>query len=217
MTNFELRTLALAGVFRAASLVNTLANDGVISEQDLEISTNSLFQTSPDDVLQVYDVKGTNGAVENLHAGFTTMNNQLGKDSDKRNIDIARYVVSMLFLERRLMKNTAMLETLSSGIELATRQSEHFSKTHENVIANLADLYSKTISELGPRIMVNGEQSYLETTAISNKIRTVLLSGIRSAVLWQQLGGRRWHILFQRGRYLKTAENLLEDSQITYH
>lgn len=211
MTNFELRTLALAGVFRAASLVNTLANDGVISEQDLEISINSIFQTSPDDVLQVY------GAVENLHSGFITMNNQLGKDSDKRNIDIARYVVSMLFLERRLMKNSGMLETLSSGVELATRQSEHFSTTHENVIANLADLYSKTISELGPRIMVNGEQSYLETTAISNKIRTVLLSGIRSAVLWQQLGGRRWHILFQRSRYLKTAENLLENSQITYH
>lgn len=217
MTNFELRTLALAGVFRAASLVNTLANNGVISEQDLEISINSIFQTSADDVLQVYDINGASGAVENLHSGFITMNNQLGKDSDKRNIDIARYVVSMLFLERRLMKNSVMLETLSSGIELATRQSEHFSTTHENVIANLADLYSKTISELGPRIMVNGEQSYLETTAISNKIRTVLLSGIRSAVLWQQLGGRRWHVLFQRSRYLKTAENLLENSQITYH
>lgn len=211
MTNFELRTLALAGVFRAAALVDVLANKGVISEPDLEISITSIFETSPDDVLQVY------GAVENLHSGFITMNNQLGKDSDKRNMDIARYVVSMLFLERRLMKNSAMLETLSSGVELATRQSEHFSLTHENVIANLADLYSKTISELGPRIMVNGEQSYLETTAISNKIRTVLLSGIRSAVLWQQLGGRRWHILFQRRHYLKTAENLLAQSNTTYH
>lgn len=211
MTNFELRTLALAGVFRAATLVNTLANKASISEQDLQISVNSIFQTSADDVLEIY------GAVENLHTGFTTMNNQLGKDSDKRNMDIARYVVSMLFLERRLMKNSTMLETLSSGVELATRQSEHFSITHENVIANLADLYSKTISELGPRIMVNGEQNYLETVAISNKIRTVLLSGIRSAVLWQQLGGRRWHILFQRSKYLKTAQKLLEDSKITYH
>ena len=107
------------------------------------------------------------------------------------------------------MKNPQMLETLSTGIELAHRQSEHFSITHENVIANIADLYSRTISKLGPRIMVNGEQHHLTNTTVSNKIRTVLLSGILCAVLWQQLGGRRWHILFQRNRYIQEAEKLL--------
>lgn len=203
MNNFESRTLALAGVFRAASLVDTLANEGTISDDDLRISIESIFETKPNDATQVF------GEIENLSIGFTTMLNQLSKDSRNRNIDIARYVVGILFLERRLIKNSKMLETLSTGVELATRQSEHFSITHENVIANLADLYSRTISELGPRIMVNGEQSHLETTAISNKIRTVLLGGIRSAVLWQQLGGRRWHIIFNRGKYLKSAQSFL--------
>jgi len=203
MNNFELRTLALSGVFRAAALVNTLANEGTISDDDLQVSIQSIFETDASDVIQIY------GEVSNLSLGFQTLINQLGKDSDKRNIDIARYVVSMLFLERKLMKKNEMLETLSTGIDLATRQSEHFTVTHENVISNLADLYSRTISEIGPRIMVNGEQSYLETTAISNKIRTVLLAGIRSAVLWQQLGGRRWHILFQRSRYIKEVKKYL--------
>lgn len=204
MNNFESRTLALAGVFRSASLVTTLANKGTISEEDLRMSVESIFETNPDDAIQVY------GDIENLSLGFTTMLNQLSKDSKKRDMDIARYVVSMLFLERRLMKNSEMLETLSTGVDLATRQSEHFSTTHENVISNIADLYSRTISELGPRIMVNGEQNHLETTAISNKIRTVLLSGIRSAVLWQQLGGRRWHVIFNRGKYLKMAQSFLK-------
>ena len=203
MNNFESRTLALAGVFRAASLVDTLANEGSISEDDLRISVESIFETDPNDVIQVY------GSIDNLSIGFETMLNQLDKDSQKRNMDIARYVVSTLFLERRLMKSPDMLETLSTGVEMAARQSEHFSATHENVIANIADLYSRTISKLGPRIMVNGEQSHLETTAISNKIRTVLLSGIRSAVLWQQLGGRRWHVIFNRSKYLKTAQSFL--------
>jgi len=207
MNNFESRTLAFAGVFRAASLVNTLANEGTLSDDDLRISVESIFNTEPGNVVEVF------GKVENLSVGFNTMLNQLGKDSQNRNIDVARYVVSMLFLERRLMKNPEMLETLSTGVDLATRQSEHFSTTHENVISNLADLYSRTISELGPRIMVNGEQSHLETTAISNKIRTVLLAGIRSAVLWQQLGGRRWHIIFNRGKYLKLAENFLKNDK----
>ena len=204
MDDFESRTIALAGVFRAAALVNILANEGTISENDLHTSVESIFETEPDDVIQVF------GDIKNLSIGFKTLLNQLDKDSSNRNMDISRYVVSMLFLERRLMKNPEMLETLSTGVELATRQSEHFSTTHENVIANLADLYSRTISELGPRIMVNGEQSYLETTAISNKIRTTLLAGIRSAVLWQQLGGRRWHVIFNRGKYLKIAQSFLE-------
>ena len=207
MNNFESRTLAFAGVFRAASLVNTLANKGTLSDDDLRISVESIFETDPNDVVQVF------GKIENLSVGFTTLLNQLGKDSQNRNIDIARYVVTMLFLERRLMKNSEMLETMSTGVELATRQSEHFSTTHENVIANLADLYSRTISELGPRIMVNGEQSYLETTAISNKIRTILLAGIRSAVLWQQLGGRRWHVIFNRNKYLKIAQSFMKNEQ----
>ena len=206
MDNFQSRTLALAGVFRAAALANILANEGTISEESLEISVKSIFETDPDDVVEVF------GNTTNLSIGFETLLYQLGKDSKNRNIDIARYVVSMLFLERRLMKNPQMLETLSTGVDLATRQSEHFSTAHENVIANLADLYSRTISELGPRIMVNGEQHFLTSTAISNKIRTVLLAGIRSAVLWQQLGGRRWHIIFQRNKYIQESKKQLSTS-----
>ena len=207
MDEFQTRTLALAGVFRAATLVNTLANEGTISNDDLEISVNSIFETDPDDVIQVF------GNINNLSIGFETIIKQLGKDNINRDIDIARYVVSMLFLERRLMKKQEILDTLSSGVELASRQSEHFSSTHENVIANLADVYSRTISQLGPRIMVNGEQHHLTNTTISNKIRTVLLAGIRCAVLWQQLGGRRWHVIFNRRKYLKMAEYFLENQR----
>ena len=206
MDNFESRTLALAGVFRAAALVNVLANEGTLSDNDLRISIESIFETDPKDTVQVF------GNTNNLLLGFKTLLNQLGKDNSNRDIDIARYVISMLFLERQLMKNPKILETLFTGVELATRQSEHFSITHENVIANLADLYTRTISELGPRIMVNGEQSYLETTAISNKIRTILLAGIRSAVLWYQLGGRRWHVIFNRRRYQEVAKNFMDNT-----
>lgn len=209
MNNFEQRTLAFAGVFRAAALVNILANEGTISDHDLNISVKSIFETDPDDVVQVF------GEVKNLTVGFNTMLNQLGSDSRNRNMDIARYVVAMLFLEQRLMKQQDVLKTLSTGVEMASRQSEHFSATHENVIANLADLYSRTISEIGPRIMVNGEQSHLETTSVSNKIRTVLLGGIRSAVLWQQLGGRRWHIIFNRAKYLKMVQSFLNSEKNT--
>ena len=206
LTDIESRTIALAGVFRAATLANRLANEGEISQQELEISVKSIFCTSPNDAVEVFD------SIENLQAGLKTLVIQMGKDTSRRDMDIARYVVSMLFLERRPVKDPNMLDILSDGIELASRQSEHFDLTHENVIANLADLYTRTISKLGPRIMISGEEKYLTQSHISNKIRTVLLAGIRSAVLWQQLGGRRWHIVFSRTKYLKAAEQFIQEA-----
>lgn len=204
MNNFHYRTLALAGVIRSAVLVQQLSTQGSIKDSVLRTCVDSIFCTTPDSPLDVF------GSVSNLSAGLSGLIDQFGKDSNKRNIDVARYVISILFLERRLAQKPAVLATLSSGIELAIRQSEHFSATHENVIANLADLYGKTISEIGPRIMVNGEQQYLSNPATANQVRTLLLSGIRSAVLWHQLGGRRWHILFQRNKYVLEAKSAMK-------
>ncbi|HKM37225.1 MAG TPA: DUF489 family protein, partial [Thiopseudomonas sp.] len=34
------------------------------------------------------------------------------------------------------------------------------------------------------------------------KVRALLFAGIRSARLWRQLGGRRWHLLTKRGAML---------------
>lgn len=204
MNNFQNRTLALAGVFRSAFLVKELSTHGSIKESLLEESVNSIFCTSPEQPLDVF------GSVEQLSIGLQGIRDQFGSDASKRDMDVARYVVSLLFLEQRLAKKPDVLDTLSSGIELASRQSEHFSTIHENVIANLADLYSKTISLIGPRIMVSGDQQYLSNPATANQARVLLLSGIRSAVLWQQLGARRWHILFSRNKYVEEAKNLLQ-------
>ncbi|MEK7758734.1 MAG: DUF489 family protein, partial [Pseudomonadota bacterium] len=49
----------------------------------------------------------------------------------------------------------------------------------------------------------------LSNPAIADKVRAALLAGIRSAVLWRQLGGRRWQLLFSRGKLARTAAELL--------
>ncbi|SUC47473.1 High frequency lysogenization protein HflD [Providencia stuartii] len=46
------------------------------------------------------------------------------------------------------------------------------------------------ISPLGPRIQVTGSPDILKNSLVQAKVRTLLLSGIRSAVLWQQVGGK---------------------------
>jgi high frequency lysogenization protein len=57
--------------------------------------------------------------------------------------------------------------------------------------------------------MVNGEQQYLTRPDVVNKIRSVLLAGIRSAILWKQCGGSRWKFLFYRKKIQNELKSLL--------
>jgi high frequency lysogenization protein len=89
------------------------------------------------------------------------------------------------------------------------RQADHFHTTHESVIGNLADTYKQTLSTLSFRIKVAGNPQILQNNYNANKVRALLLAGIRAAILWRQVGGRRWHLLFNRKRYIKDAQSLL--------
>ncbi|MDH5230485.1 MAG: DUF489 family protein, partial [Gammaproteobacteria bacterium] len=86
--------------------------------------------------------------------------------------------------------------------------------THENVVANLAGIYTDTISTIPPRIVVSGEQGYLNNTENANKVRALLLALMRSAILWKQKGGRRWHVLLKRGKIMAAAKNLLKQTEV---
>jgi len=116
-------------------------------------------------------------------------------------------------LERKLIKNPAILQMLSAGIDKAIAQAEHFSPSHENVIANLADLYVSTISRLTPRVIVKGEHGHLSNPANANRVRVLLLAALRSAILWHQCGGSRWQLLFQRKKIIATAKQWRSGTQ----
>ncbi|MCW9012474.1 MAG: high frequency lysogenization protein HflD [Gammaproteobacteria bacterium] len=199
----EDRTLALAGVFQAAKLVEDIARTGQVSGAAMESCLETLFKFDSASVGNVY------GGIAELSTGLKTLIDQMSSDSDKKNMDITRYVISLLHLEKKLSKNKPMLDKMSKGLENTQNQMEYFSLTHENVLANLAGLYQDTISTLMPRIIVQGEQNYLSQQSNANKIRALLLAGIRSAVLWRQCGGNKLQFLFGRKSYLNTSKELL--------
>ncbi len=205
MSKIRNKTLALAGIFQAVTLVKDLATSGMVDQHDFETCIRSIFETDPADVDAVY------GRVEYLRTGLNTLIVQLDNDHQQHDLDIARYVIALLHLQRKLSKNKAMLDKLADGIERAHRQSEHFHITHENIIANLADLYSETVSQLAPKIMVSGEERFLSNPDNANRIRALLLAGMRSAVLWAQMGGSRWQILLKRGQLVEEAKRILEE------
>jgi len=202
------RTIALAGIFQATALVNELAFTGRCDSDDFQTCIDSLFVEDPPDTVSVF------GDITRLRSGLSTLIEQLGGGSgapnrQKRQLNAAKYAIGIMVLERKLAKDRDMLGKVFDGIERARIQAEHFSTTHENVIASLAHTYSETISTLLPKIMVNGEHTHISNPAIADRIRALLLAAIRAAVLWRQCRGNRWQLFFRRGRILDEAQRLL--------
>ena len=203
------RTIAIAGIYQAASLVQQIAKTGNLDEISFQTCIKSIFYIDVEKPVDAFD------GLENLKIGLSTLISQLGGNSEnikvQKDMYVTKYAIGAMVLENKLKKNQTMIKEISSGIELAKNQAEHFTVTHENVIANLADLYSKTISTLQPRIMVQGEHVYISNPVNANKIRALLLSAIRSVFLWRQCGGTRWQLIMQRKKIINNASTLLEN------
>jgi high frequency lysogenization protein len=118
----------------------------------------------------------------------------------------------MLKLERVLSRHREMVATIGEGIEGARDKLDHFPMLHPNLLAHLADVYSRTVSQLKPRIMVQGDPRFLQIAGNQNRIRSLLLAGIRAAWLWRQVGGSRWKILLGRKQLLAAAQDYLRMS-----
>lgn len=197
------RTLALAGVFQATELVRQAATHGTWSGYAASTCLRSLFSVESDSVLEIY------GGLERVRLGTEVLISVLL--GEKQYLDSLRYTVGLLQIERRFRRRSALQATIGEALERIAldhgdlEQHEREDRQAESV----AELYSQTISQLSPRIVVHGKPQYLQAERTVNWIRALLFSGLRSAVLWNQLGGGRWNLMFGRQKMLREAEELL--------
>ncbi len=196
------QTLALAGIYQTASLVKQIANTGKANGAQIEASIETLFRFDVDSVEQVY------GSIAGVGHGVKILHKHL-KDKPGRDLEIIKYVISLLVLERKLSTNKKMLDEVDQRLKKIEAQFNFFPLNHENTFAKTGLLYKDTISTLGPKIIVSGEQPYLSNETNASKVRSLLLAGIRSAVLWRQCGGSRWQLLFGQKAYLNECEIIL--------
>ncbi|MBF6647306.1 high frequency lysogenization protein HflD [Methylobacter sp. BlB1] len=197
------QTIALAGIAQAAALVQQLATTGTADAAAMEASITSILKIDSDSVSDVY------GGLSGVKLGLEQLNEQM-TGYKIVNPEQARYSASLVFLEKQLSSRPDMIKAIRNGVEKAQIQSGHFEPMHENVLANLGEIYHSTISTLQPRIMVNGNPAYISRPDIVNKIRALLLAGIRSAILWKQCGGTRWKFLFFRKKIQTELASLLK-------
>ncbi|MEW6991985.1 high frequency lysogenization protein HflD [Colwelliaceae bacterium 6441] len=204
MQDFNEQTLTLAAICQVSSLVQKLSRQGQIDEEKLTTLLESIMVTSPKNTLEVYG-----GDVSKLKVGLETLVSHLGNQAKQKDPEITRYVVSLLSLERRLSKQPKKLNELGERIEQCQRQLAHYDINSDTLISSLASIYSDIISPISNPIQVAGNPEILKQPVNQHKIRALLLAGIRSAVLWRQVGGKRRTILFSRSKIVECAEQLL--------
>ncbi|ABM00269.1 high frequency lysogenization protein HflD [Shewanella amazonensis] len=202
MSQMQARTMAFAGILQALAQVQYIARHGDSDTDAMAASFNTIMVTNPEQPEDVYADK------DQLRVGYKWILNQLG-DGESKDVEMTRYLVGLLALERKLSRSNAALGMLSERINQIHRQLNHFAITDEQVIANLASIYSDIISNLGPKLQITGNPNVLQRPLVQQKIRALLLAAMRSAVLWRQLGGKRRHLVFARKAIVDTAKKNL--------
>lgn len=197
----EERVIALAGLFQAVILVRAIATRGGADTFAMQPSLSSIFKINADSPADVF------GGLNNLRPGLETLIAQL--DDGRRDLGITRIAISVMRVEGKLSRRSAMLGKLRDGIETIAQQTAGEEPTSPVVAARLARLYVDTISTLQPRIVVEGNPQFLRQETQVAQIRALLLAAIRAAVLWRQLGGSQWRLIFRRKQYSMMARGLL--------
>jgi high frequency lysogenization protein len=202
----EARVLALAGVFQACRMVHELATKGSTDTASAESSLASIFRIDAESAADVF------GGISGVRLGLEQLIAQL--DDGARDIALTQLVLSVVRVARRLDRNPAMREALRTGIESIDRQVQHVGVGNSGVQARLAELYCETLSQVRPRVVVHGNPVHLGNPRDVEQIRAMLLAAVRAAVLWRQVGGGQFRLLFRRREYAMLARGLLARSTL---
>lgn len=198
----ENQTLAIAGIFQSVHLCKSLATHGRCEQDELAGTLRSILTLKTDRVIDAYG-----GSTTHIGRGLRIIKSQLGGTAESRDLDIARYALTLIQLGTNVMNDDDTVEQIRIGISRI--QAMELPEGDPALISNIASLYRSSISHLNPRIMVSGNPDYLNNNDIASTIRASLLGGIRSVVLWRQCGGTRPKLLFSRAQYIRQADSYL--------
>jgi len=204
------RVIALAAMTQAIYLVNGIARKGVADTEDCRVLMESIFTEGSDSHDQSHQsIADLYGGVPRLKTGLRTCSSLLRGEKIPDAKDLMIYSASLIALQRKLAKNAPMRQRLADGMQRISHQRQYFGDAmHHNVIAAIADLYGSTISTMKPRIIVRGKSEYLSQSSQTQRVRALLMAGLRAAHLWQQHGGGHLNLLLRRKALLRELEIL---------
>ncbi len=183
------RTFAFAAVVQAAQLVDDIAFGRRVDPTHVRPLIRSIFATDPEKFADVY------GNLHDLALGVRVARETLGNATTEL-LSVTRYTLAAIDLAEKLRREDRVVARLGEQLDAlgASRDIDPLDPPYQEISA----VYQATLSTLQRRIQVRGVPELLAKDATAAQVRTVLLAAVRSAWLWRQLGGRRWHLIFTR-------------------
>ena len=195
----ELRNevISLGAIYQASGEIKKIAWEGKINNKIIEPLIYSIYQTTSNEIEDVYI------NLKRLNTGLDFLRKQLVGDAFSRDAEVTRYFEAIAILVRNMNKKNEIIsnlrDELSNHTEIVTEDNLH---EHAEFLSNL---YLNTISKIHPRIIVNGDNKYLTDNKNASMIRALLLSAIRSYILWQQSGGSKFRIFLFKKKIAEIA------------
>ena len=180
------KTLALAAVFQAAAVAESLAWKGVADKDALKTLLDSTLVFDTDNPEAIY------GNAKALELGIKTLEACLmDAGADSRQTEKLSYALGMIHIEGQLSKSSSLLTLLRQRLEQAQRQLPHFDNDilAQGMVNNLAGAYVDTLGTLKFRIQVKGNEQRLKTVGMAEQIRASLLAGASPGRKSSGLGG----------------------------
>ena len=212
MSDIKSETIALAALFQCCTQIQRVASTGYYDENAVACVLRALIVTNPRTVEDIYPMDG-------LKVGFKQIVDGLSKSSqvkDVATIDITKVALKLISLAISVERNGRIFDRLSDEIDelkqTITREFEDFlqgnpqSVNDQNNIHLFGTLYQSIISPNFAKLLIYGEEQHLRVPANQEKIRALLLAGIRAVILWRQIGGRRRFLVFRRKAIVEYAK-----------
>ena len=204
LSNWEYSILAISCTLQCAQLIDKIAREGVTDQTTATALQEPLFVLNPKTDAEVFPRPSL------LVPGLTLVA-ALSRGGSLRSLQtIVQYAVGMLRLADGVLANKQLASQIRHGIESIDRnepEAQGAPVSYEQTRA-LAAVYKATLSKFPRPIQIQGSAAMLSNEDNAAAIRALLLAGVRSALFWRQLGGRRWQLLFFRKRLSNTASQL---------
>ena len=199
------KTLALAAVFQAAGLANELARRGQADAEAEAFLLRSVLVMDTDTAGDIYpDAQGLTRGLTWLEGCFMEQGRGLEHAGE-----IIRLALAILQVERQFQRNPEVQELLRQRLDSVQRQRAlKPDMSQSELSALLGSAYVDSLGTLRFRVQIRGNAQQLQAPGMAERIRAVLLAGVRAAWLWHRLGGRRWHLVFTRGQILQEIRGI---------
>lgn len=202
MNLIEERTIALAGVMQASKQVQLLARTGDCDSADADVCLQSVL------ILDAVNTPSVFGGINGVRAGLQMIKDGVLNSASIENVELLRYAMSILHLQSQMYRDEQKFRVFGQEVERLSGCSD------DELVGACSIIYQDHVSNMRPQIIVQGEQNFLQRPEVPPRIRALLLAAFRSAVLWQQKGGTRFKMLWQRTRMQNAAQDLLQSALV---